>query len=782
MRKCWNIHVFSLALLTSTALSGCGGGSGSAGIVIGSAPTPPPQVITAPPSSTASTWTDQAEYQNQDGLASIRAAQGYANRTLGLEGGAGVRIALIDGAVDRDHPDLAGAVAGMPFFEAPDFEQPTLHATHVAGIMVARRDLDPVPFNMHGVAYNADLVGIAAAQPDSEDSRRGVFFNSDLATALTSAAAISGRDYGATLNFVSDGRLESDIINMSLGGGIETPDLVEAMADAADQGKIMVIAAGNEGVGEPSNPANLATRPEMRGLVIAVGNWDQETGSRGISNACGVQADRCLFAPGQRINSTLAGGGYAFATGTSMATPHVTGAAAVVQAAFPGMSARDVVDRLLATATDLGDPGMDEVFGHGLLNLEQALTPVGSLTIPQGEVVDGPSLALAASELEVSSAFGTGISGSGAFDDALALDAMGFPFEASLGQRVSLVERNSGLESFIGGGSMSHAGLASSFGEIRLGVAEEQLYRDETSYRSLAEHREAETSGAPALSWRLALSEDVEGFVNLEGGAAATAGLMASLHETGAGLFEEAQFLAPYDELAGTVHGAGLSMAAGENGLLSVQGFTASQTEDDPSQLARMDYRYRLSERSALHLGMGSLAEGDGFLGSRASGAFGDDVEGASRYMSFGLSHALSNQATLFGSYTEGRTEVSGGGALGDLSSIRANAFGAGAVIRDVHRQGDGFTVMVGQPLRVYQAEAQVDMAVARTADGRLIRESREVDYGAQGRETFISAQYAAPMGKKSQLELGMMVRMQPNHDPNAETDIGVGARYQIRF
>ncbi|MGF1474966.1 MAG: S8 family serine peptidase [Geminicoccaceae bacterium] len=735
------------------------------------------------PTMAAGIGSDQGEYENQNGLSEIKAARGYAARRLGSEGGAGVRVAVIDGVVDRGHADLAGAVAGVPYFEAKSIDQPSQHATHVAGIIAARKDGSGRSSNMHGVAYKAQIVSIAEALPDPDDPRRGIYSYRDVAHGIASAAGISGRNYNGSFGERTDGSLEADVINLSLGGGSRHWSVVQAMRDAAKAGKIMVLAAGNDALTEPTVPANLARRRDMQGLAIVVGNWDHTIDrDHWSSNICGRQANHCLFAPGTSINSTLPGGGYGTATGTSMAAPHVAGAAAVVKGAFPGISSKEVVDRLLLTAEDLGAPGVDPWYGHGLLDLEAAMMPVGSLSVPQGSSIDGPSVSLEASELEVSSAFGTGLAGSGAFDDALALDEMGFPFQADLNQRVNLIERDSGLERFIAGGAMTQTGLRSRFGDIQLGIAEEQLYRDETRHRSLAEHREIQDTGAPAFRWRMGLSESVDAFVNLEGGAAPTAGLMETVHRTGAGLFEEGQFLAPYDDLAGTVHGAGLSIATGDSGTLTVQGFTSSQTAEDTVQLAKMDYSYQLSQNSALHLGMGSLEEQDGFLGSSASGAFGENMDGASSYMTVGLSHALGERTTLFGSYTEGRTQVSGGGALGDLSAVRANAFGAGAVFHDLRQEGDGFTVMVGQPLRVYEAEAEVEIATGRNPDGSLVRERQQVDYAAQGRESFISAHYATPMGETSSLEFGMMVRMQPDHDPDAATDIGFGARYHIGF
>ena len=94
-----------------------------------------------------------------------------------------------------------------------------------------------------------------------------------------------------------------------------------------------------------------------------------------------------LAAPGVDIVSTAPGGGYSTGTGTSDSTAIIAGAAALVRARFPNLSAAEVVHRLTATATDAGPPGRDEEYGFGILNLVDALTKdvpplTGSPTTP----------------------------------------------------------------------------------------------------------------------------------------------------------------------------------------------------------------------------------------------------------------------------------------------------------------------------------------------------------------------------------------------------------------
>jgi subtilisin family serine protease len=88
-----------------------------------------------------------------------------------------------------------------------------------------------------------------------------------------------------------------------------------------------------------------------------------------------------LVAPGTSIKSTYNNGGYATMSGTSMAAPVVTGAAALLKSYWPKLTARQIGEIFLTTATDLGAKGVDVIYGRGLLNLEAALKPAGALKL-----------------------------------------------------------------------------------------------------------------------------------------------------------------------------------------------------------------------------------------------------------------------------------------------------------------------------------------------------------------------------------------------------------------
>lgn len=171
--------------------------------------------------------------------------------------------------------------------------------------------------------------------------------------------------------------------------GIQTRAQLERITDAGfiksivDQASnndaIFVWAAGNDGTTESTALAAIPrVIAEMQGHFINVVAWDSQTGALAdYSNQCGVTQMYCITAPGTKIDV-----GIGSASGTSFAAPIVSDAVAVIRQAFPYMSATEVTQLLFTTARDLGDAGVDPVYGWGMLDLERATRPVGAPLVP----------------------------------------------------------------------------------------------------------------------------------------------------------------------------------------------------------------------------------------------------------------------------------------------------------------------------------------------------------------------------------------------------------------
>jgi type VII secretion-associated serine protease mycosin len=257
--------------------------------------------------------------------------------------GKGVTVAVIDSGV-ASHPDLSGSILrGTDFVSPGGTGQSDVngHGTAMAGLIAA-----------HGNGQNG-ILGIA---PDAKILPIRVL-KSGPATAKGGPAIQWAVDHGA------------DVINLSVGGGID-PATLDALAAAVKANVVVVAAAGNK----PSASGVIA--PAIVPSVIAVTAVDRQ-GKLDPISATGPEVD--LAAPGADIESTGIKSGYHQGTGTSDASAIVAGAAALIRSKYPDLSATEVAERLESTADDKGTPGLDNQYGHGVVNLVAALSaPAGS--------------------------------------------------------------------------------------------------------------------------------------------------------------------------------------------------------------------------------------------------------------------------------------------------------------------------------------------------------------------------------------------------------------------
>ncbi|TFL14162.1 autotransporter domain-containing protein [Pusillimonas caeni] len=333
-------------------------------------------VLAGAEAATASSF-ETPEYLAQEGLALVNAAEAYA---LGYTG-AGVTVGILDSGIDGSHPEFKGdkIAGGYDFYSKVPYgpgngKDYVGHGSHVGGIVGALRD----GVGMHGVAFDSSLFIV----------------NASLAADYDKALA-PGWEYLATQNL--------SIVNNSLGFNSCGPDgappcnardygsaaaaeaayplSVAAYRKVAEAGSLMVFATGNDAQPHPDFMAGSPYWfPELKDNWLAV-TAISETGEEvAYANHCGIAKEWCMTAPGGRdsppgsgINSVRRGGGYYRDAGTSMASPHVAGAAALVKQAYPYFGAYHLQQTLLTTATDIGAPGVDEVYGWGLLNVGKAV-------------------------------------------------------------------------------------------------------------------------------------------------------------------------------------------------------------------------------------------------------------------------------------------------------------------------------------------------------------------------------------------------------------------------
>ena len=787
-RLAWMHVSICLALLAACS----GGGGGTSGGANGLKTNPKVNFLdqVAEPSSplVASDWSASQEYINSTGLDQLKAAEGYARRSGGLPGGQGVRIAIIDSGIDVTHPDL-GNLASTSWSAGGESLVGNSHGTFVAGIAGASRTQSSDPNDMHGMAYRATLVNFQAARPSDTAANGFVSFSTgDLVNAIRAAAGLSSDDLA----------VESDIMNLSLGATSSSANtfgaLRSAMRAAAAEDKIMVLAAGNEGLSgnpndqlQPIYPAAYANDADIAGLAIVVGNLTASDTAAASSNFCGDTRDYCLFAPGTSIRSTLNGGSYGIGSGTSFAAPYVAGAAAVVKAAFPGVSSEDVVDRLLLTAADLGDPGVDSIYGRGRLDLEAAMAPVGPTGFPLGPTVDGPRTGLSGSSLRLASGFAMDDADARHLRRAVAFDDMGFPFPVDLSKAVTVAEREDGLSTFISGGTgsltisdMNHARMAALVADDETALAAEAL----SATRFDQQRQDASST---MLRFEVDIASQARVFALLNGGDGAMLGLAAGLAERGGAVLQRSAFFSPHDLVVQETAGAGFSFSPAENTTMAFSASAVMPEAGGPKMsLQRAEILQTLAAGVDLRLEGGLVQEDGGFAGGRSSGAFGDEPSARSQFLSVSLLGPISDDIDWFASYSLGQASIGEGRQenLVTWSDTRSEAFGAGLIARDVARDGDGLTLMVGQPLRQDKAKAVIDLPVARQPDGKVVTVEETIDFSPDAREVMTEIGYRLTLDRDGDhdLEAVGFLRLNPDHDERRDPEAGLGIAYRWRF
>ena len=259
--------------------------------------------------------------------------------------GRNVIVAVIDTGVDYNHPDLVdniwvnsrevagdgidndsnGFIDDLRGWDFVDSDNNPMdlnrHGTHVAGIIAAENNGVNNGVNLIGVAPDATIMPVRVLDANGSGS-------------WSSVAA--GIRY-ATNN-------GADVINLSLGGGASS-DIESAVQYAAEHGVVVVMAAGNESSGQSGFPANLADR-----WGLSVGAVNNNNQMADFSNRAGLSPLDYVTAPGVSVLSTTPINSYASFSGTSMATPHVAGVAALILSANPNLTPAQVEQIITRTA------------------------------------------------------------------------------------------------------------------------------------------------------------------------------------------------------------------------------------------------------------------------------------------------------------------------------------------------------------------------------------------------------------------------------------------------
>jgi thermitase len=323
------------------------------------------------------------------GTVGVAGADIGATKAWGITtGNKNILVGIIDTGVDYNHPDLKdniwtnpGEIAGNGIDDDGNGFVDDIHGWNFAGVS----NNDPMDDNEHGTHVAGTIGG------KGNDGRGVAGVNWDVSIVpikfLTGSGSGSLSDAVKSIQYAT--KIGVKMTNNSWGGGSFTQSMFDAIKEAEAAGSLFIAAAGNDGQNADNTP-HYPAGYQANNVIAVAATTNQDTlasfstyGKRSVH----------IAAPGHKIYSTVPNGGYDTFSGTSMATPHVTGAAALVWGTMENASYADVKERLLRSRDYVGSLSR-KVANSGRLNVYNALTETYPVS-PEPSESDWQDFALA---------------------------------------------------------------------------------------------------------------------------------------------------------------------------------------------------------------------------------------------------------------------------------------------------------------------------------------------------------------------------------------------------
>jgi len=728
--------------------------------------------------ATASTGTGYNKTAKQ-----ISAAMGY----IGQATGAGVIIGIVDTGVDRNNAQFltaTGASRILPGTCLPGYSTtlcasannklggddklwPTItHGTHVAGIAAGLSV---------GLAPDASILPVRVC-----DSVTG-----------SCPGDIDGGILWASQHHAS-------VINLSLGGSfLTTRDIVTAQTAIAN-GSLIVVAAGNAGNSRPTSGflAGAALYNGIRGSLVVVGALGANNKiayySQTPGNTCMVQSGQnyCMknyfvVAPGSSIISSVGGGKLESLSGTSMATPFVSGLAAEIKGLWPYLKPSDVASIIFSTADDLGAPGPDPVYGMGEVDPTNALNPVGTVNVVTGglSVTNITTTVAGVKTASVSGVLSTGIRENALLKNVLVVDQFGRDFTADLtkgsqnqGFDISsfvMLDQmlassnapgtvNSGLHAISSSGYSPELGLVTMSGLVSSSTTPAIFSSNASAVdvvRSYVSNLAVSASPTADVSFDVGYKLNLTGRINE---------FDANSSPAFAGLFLSASAVnSPYASLtsggnyAGTTVSLvdGVDVRAGYSWMSPDRQTTSLPPNDGLAQFtmhnqnafdqraansAVMSVSWKFADWGGLGVTASQTSEQNGVLGGVASGALNVGRASDTSAIDTSLRLALGRNWLATLSYGEGVTQLNqlSSSLFSSASALRSRSYGIAVATHDV-LGNDALGFAVTRPMYAYSGSATVTAATNIDDAGNLTISHGLVSFAEATPETDLEVGYS---------------------------------------
>ena len=525
----------------------------------------------------------------------------------------------------------------------------------------------------------------------------------------------------------------------------------------------IVFAAGNEGKDEPSLQSGLGRLDEYKDLTVVAVSVDENKEISGFSNRCGSAKDYCIAAPGENLAVSLAydgsfNHGYPDTDGTSFSAPLVSGALAFLMGAYPNMTVQSAIDLIFETATDLGDAGVDAVYGHGLLNMDAATAPVGSMTTSTNGTLSTDMVSLSNTHLRLplamKSATKTLPTTFAAFDKYERKFMVPTSNYVTVNSRDSEIFENQ-LHRFMKFDTVARAGDETQ----GLSFAFSSATKTDTDYGIGGMELVSRTKD---MQTKFFFAEDTMYGIGEYADKTTLNPFVAMENAYG---FENTHFF-------GKKYALSFGLATGQNALFKT-------SEDDMEEANRLSVfqgnaMWTPSDKFSLMVSSGAMQESDSLLGLRGTGGF-DMQDTKTYYMGLGATIKPIKNLTLKGSYYYGMTP-----------SVKLNAM---MHTTDLHSEGMAFDArydlgnnehigwLLSSPLKVRKGYADMTLATGRDYNSdkaymntyrmNMASNAREWDTGVYGQFNLSETVRAKAQG---------LVRFNPEHQANVRPD------YQVMF
>jgi hypothetical protein len=633
--------------------------------------------------------------------------------------GRGVLIGFVDTGIVARNSEFTGRVspasrcAALTFTCSNGVYDDNGHGTSTAAIAAGAYS-PSVTFSMSGVAPMASIV----AEKVLDASGSGM--TTDVANGVTKAVNAGAR-----------------VINLSLTYA-PTGDIVSAINYAASKGAIVVFAGGNSSSALNGGADTTGLSPVALSHLVFVGSVDSKNALSSFSNTPGAGAVRTpavrasyaslwLMAPGENVVAPGVQYGakaYAYWSGTSMAAPMVAGALALLEARWPVLARNGTATQVLfASADDLGDPGVDQVYGHGLLDLARAFQPIGALSVVQPS---GSSLTVtSATAVKITSgALGSLPAVRAVLSNYTTFDTFSRDFKVDLSGLVGTPDPGAGSVASTVSAPIVQASARLHGGQMLMAeTSDAQGLASAVSGRATGPRSQAWGSPAVSLAY-LAFRSDGDVMAAVGRGMTSSFSFAQALWGPDAPAADQAGRLGVSGALLDLAQGGDFAAVGAPLGQRVRLAFDWSgsprayqpgpfQSNLGPTSTAMAaGVAARLTSRWTVGATYSSLIETQGLLGAAyGPGSLLDlGARHHSRALAFSSSYDLGGGLSLMADAV--RTQTDGaeleGGLIKSVSPLKARAWGVSLVKSNAFLDDDGLSLSFREPLRVVAGEARM--------------------------------------------------------------------------